>query len=156
MDINATLLGQAITFAILIIFTMKFVWPPLNKMLEERATRIANGLAAAEKGRQELLDMQQVVAEELSRVQVRATEIMFNAEKRAHQIIDEAKIQALQENDKIIMAAKMEIEQEFNKAKELLRHQVAALALDGAKQILQEEIDQSRHQKILADIMLKL
>ena len=156
MDINATLLGQAITFAILIIFTMKFVWPPLNKMLEERATRIANGLAAAEKGRQELLDMQQVIAEELSRVQVRATEIMFNAEKRAHQIIDEAKIQALQENDKIIMAAKMEIEQEFNKAKELLRHQVAALALDGAKQILQEEIDQSRHQKILADIMLKL
>ena len=83
MDINATLLGQAITFAILIIFTMKFVWPPLNKMLEERATRIANGLAAAEKGRQELLDMQQVIAEELSRVQVRATEIMFNAEKKA-------------------------------------------------------------------------
>lgn len=153
MDLNATLLGQAITFAILVIFTMKFVWPPLNNMLEERASRIANGLAAAEKGRQELLDVEARVAEELKHVQVRATEIMANAEKRADQIVEEAKERAAKEGEKILTDAKSQIEQEFVRAREQLRSQVAVLAVEGAKQILKAEVDQNRHEKILANIM---
>ncbi len=156
MDINATLLGQAITFAILVLFTMKFVWPPLNNMLEERAGKIASGLAAAEKGKQELLDAESRVAEELRNVQVRATEIMNNAEKRADQIVEQAKDRSRVEAEKILNDAKSQIEQEFVRAREQLRSQVAVLALQGAKQILQAEIDESKHQKILATIMAEL
>ncbi len=153
MDINATILGQAITFAILVFFTMKFVWPPLNNMLEERSKRIADGLAAAEKGRQELLDAESRVTEELQHVQVRATEIMGNAEKRADQIVEEAKERATKEAEKILADAKAQIEQEIIRAKEHLRVQVATLAIEGAKQILKAEVDQTRHEKILATIM---
>jgi F-type H+-transporting ATPase subunit b len=156
MDINATLLGQAITFAILVLFTMKFVWPPLNNMLEERASRIANGLAAAEKGKQELLDAESRVAEELRHVQVRATEIMGNAEKRADQIVEEAKDRSRVEAEKILSDAKAQIEQEFVRAKEQLRAQVAILAVEGAKQILKAEVDQQKHEKILTTIMAEL
>ncbi|MBP9743348.1 MAG: F0F1 ATP synthase subunit B [Burkholderiales bacterium] len=156
MDINATLLGQAITFAILVVFTMKFVWPPLNNMLEERANRIANGLAAAEKGKQELLDAEARVTEELKHVQVRATEIMQNAEKRANQIVDEAKEKAVKESEKILVNAKAEIEQEFVRAKEKLRFQVSVLALEGARQILKSEINAAQHEKMLANIMAEL
>lgn len=113
MDINATLLGQAITFAVLIWFTMKFVWPPLNGMLEERAKRIADGLAAAEKGKQELLDAESRVADELKKVQQRAGEIIANSEKRANQIIETAKESAHIEADKIIADAKAQIDHEF-------------------------------------------
>ncbi|MDQ5921155.1 MAG: F-type H+-transporting ATPase subunit b [Pseudomonadota bacterium] len=156
MDINATLLGQAITFAILVVFTMKFVWPPLNNMLEERANRIANGLAAAEKGRKELLDAESRVAEELKHVQVRATEIMQNAQKRADQIVEEAKDRAAKEGEKILANAKAEIEQEFVRAKEKLRYQVSVLALEGAKQILKAEINHAQHEAMLANIMAEL
>ncbi len=156
MDINATLLGQAITFAILVLFTMKFVWPPLNNMLEERAGKIASGLAAAEKGKQELLDAESRVAEELRHVQVRATEIMGNAEKRADQIVEEAKDRSRVEAEKILNDAKSQIEQEFVRAREQLRSQVAILAVEGAKQILRAEVDESKHQKILATIMAEL
>lgn len=156
MDINATLFGQAITFAILVLFTMKFVWPPLNKMLEDRANRIANGLSAAEKGRQELLDAEARIAEELKHVQVRATEIMANAEKRSDQIVEESKERAIKESEKILLDARAQIEQEFVRAKEQLRFQVANLAIEGAEQILNAEVDKQRHEKILADIMAKL
>ena len=156
MDINATLLGQAITFAILVLFTMKFVWPPLNNMLEERASRIANGLAAAEKGKQELLDAESRVAEELRHVQVRATEIMGNAEKRADQIVEEAKDRSRVEAEKILSDAKSQIEQEFVRAREQLRSQVAILAVEGAKQILKAEVDEKKHQQILTTIMSEL
>ena len=156
MDINATLLGQAITFAILVLFTMKFVWPPLNNMLEERANKIASGLAAAEKGQSYLQDVEERVALELKQVQVRATEIIGNAEKRASQIIEEAKNQAVKESERILDNAKSQIEQEFLKAREQLRSQVASLAIEGAKQILKSEVDRSRHEKILANIMAEL
>lgn len=156
MEINATLLGQAITFAILVLFTMKFVWPPLNNMMEERASRIANGLAAAEKGKQELLDAEVRIAEELRNIQMRATEIMANAEKRADQIVDEAKERALKESNKILADTKTQVEQEFARAKELLRSQVATLAISGAEQILKAEIDSSRHEKILTSIKAEL
>ncbi|MFN7094362.1 MAG: F0F1 ATP synthase subunit B [Burkholderiales bacterium] len=156
MEINATLLGQAITFAILVLFTMKFVWPPLNNMMEERAKRIADGLAAAEKGKQELLDAEAKIAEELKNIQVRATEIMANAEKRADQIINEAKARAGRQSEKILSDAKSQVEQEFARAKEQLRSQVAILAIQGAEQILKAEIDQARHEKILTAIKAEL
>ena len=156
MDINATLLGQAITFAILVWFTMKFVWPPLSNMLEDRAKRIADGLAAAEAGKQELLNAEAKVAEELKKVQVRATEIISNSEKRADQIVEEAKDRAKHEADRILIDAKAQIDQEFMRVKEQLRNQVSALALKGAEQILRSEVDAKRHDKILTLIKTEL
>ena len=156
MEINATLFGQAITFAILIWFTMKFVWPPLDKMMEERALRIANGLAAAEKGKQQLLDAEARVTEELRKVQSRASVVIANAEKRANQLVEEAKERARHESDKILTDAKSQIEQEFIRMKEDLRLQVSDLVVRGAEQILRVEIDQSRHSLLLAQLKTEL
>lgn len=152
MNINATIIGQAITFAILVWFTMKFVWPPLNNMLEERAKRIAEGLAAAEKGKQELLNAETRVTEELRHVQLRATEIMANAEKRSQQLVEEAKERASIEGNKILSEAKAQIEQEVMQVKEKLRKEVAILVIKGAEQILKAEIDIKKHEKILESI----
>lgn len=156
MEINATLLGQAITFAILIWFTMQFIWPPLNNMMEERAKRIADGLAAAEKGKEQLLIAQANVADELKKVQARAGEIIANAEKRANQIVEESKERARHESDKILADAQAQIEQEFVRMKEDLRARVSNLVIHGAEQILRIEIDQSRHEKILAQLKAEL
>lgn len=156
MDINATLLGQAITFAILVWFTMKFVWPPLNGMIEERSKRIADGLAAAEKGKQQLLNAESQVAEELKKVQGRANEIIANADKRANQIVDAAKDKAQAEADRIIADAKSQIEQDFMRMKEELRLQVSGLVVRGAEQILRAEVDRSRHEQILAQVKAEL
>ncbi|MCE2706033.1 MAG: F0F1 ATP synthase subunit B [Proteobacteria bacterium] len=156
MEINVTIIGQIITFAILVLFTMKFVWPPINAMMEERANKIADGLAAAEKGKQELLDAETRVAEELKHVQSRATEIMSNAEKRAGQIVSEAKDNAIKEGKKILENANSQIEQEFMKAREELRLKVADLVISGAEQILKAEINQERHEAILASLKAEL
>ncbi len=156
MDINATILGQAITFAILIWFTMKFVWPPLNNMMEQRAKRIADGLAAAEKGKQQLQDAEASVALELKKVQAQAGIIIANAEKRSIQIVDEAKERALQESEKIIIAAKAQMEQDLMRMKEDLRSQVSHLIIRGVEQILRVECDQSQHKKILAQLTAEL
>jgi F-type H+-transporting ATPase subunit b len=156
VDINATIIGQAITFALLVLFTMKFVWPPLNKMIEERSNKIADGLAAAEKGRQELALAHSKIEDELRHVQLRSTEIMANAEKRANQIIAEAKDQATASSEQIIADARSQIEQEVVRAKENLRSQVAVLAIKGAEQILKAEINPELHQALLADIKAEL
>jgi F-type H+-transporting ATPase subunit b len=156
VEINATLLGQAITFALLVLFTMKFVWPPLNNMMEERAKKIADGLAAAEKGKQELAAAKSKIEEELRHVQLRATEIMSNAERRSDQIVSEAKERAIKECEKIHSDAKTQLEQEIMRAKEQLRTRVGALVVKGAEQILKVEIDQSRHQALLASIKAEL
>jgi F-type H+-transporting ATPase subunit b len=156
VDINATLLGQVITFAILVWFTMKFVWPPLSNMLEERAKRIADGLAAAEAGKQELLNAEAKVAIELKKVQVRATEIIANSEKRADQIVEEAKDRAKHEADRILNDAKAQIDQEFMRVKEQLRNQVSSLVIKGASQVLRSEINADRHEQILALIKAEL
>lgn len=156
MNINVTIIGQIITFVLLVLFTMKFVWPPLNNMLEERAKKIADGLAAAEKGKQELLDAESKVAEELKHVQLRATEIMSNAEKRANQIVTEAKDNAIKEGAKILEDAKLQIEQEFMRAKEELRLKVATLVISGAEQILKAEINKERHELILTNLKAEL
>ncbi len=156
MEINATIIGQAITFAILVLFTMKFVWPPLNKMLEDRAGKIADGLAATEKGNRKLLDAETRVAEELHHVQIRASEVIANAQKRSDQIVLEAKDRAKEEGDRIFADAKAQIEQEFARVKEQLRLQVATLAVKGAEHILKAEINQERHEKLLVAIKSEL
>lgn len=156
MEINATILGQMITFSLLVIFTMKFVWPPLNKMMEDRANRIASGIAAGEKGRQELEAAKIRIEEELKHIQIRATEIMANAERRASQIIEEAKERAIKSGEKIIEEAKLQIDQETIRAKEYLRLQLGSLVMKAASQILKSEIDASHHQALLASIKAEL
>ena len=156
MNINATMLGEMITFILLVLFTMKFVWPPISSMLEERASKITDGLAAAEKGKQQLLDAEANIAEELKKIQARAGEIVANAEKRANQVIEESKERARIEGDKIIADAKAQIEQDFVRMKEDLRLRVSDLVIRGTEQILRVEIDQSRHEKVLAQLKAEL
>ncbi|PXX79391.1 F0F1 ATP synthase subunit B [Rivihabitans pingtungensis] len=156
MDINATLLGQALTFAVLVWFTMKFVWPPLTNMMDERAKRIADGLAAAERGKQDLEEASRRVEAEIRAAQQKATEMLINAEKRANQIVEEAKQAARTEGERIIADAKAEIDQEVLRAKESLRSQVAGLAVAGAEKILRKEVDASKHADLLASIKAEL
>lgn len=156
MEINATLLGQAITFALLVLFTMKFVWPPLNDILEERARKIADGLGAAERGQQELKEAKLKVEQELKLVQIRAAEVISNAEKMSQQIIEGAKLQAKAEAQKIIDNARMQIDTETIKVREQLRIQLASLVMDATTQILKSEIDLSRHEKILEHVKEEL
>jgi len=152
VEFNVTLLGQAITFAILVWFTMKFVWPPLTNMMEERAKRIADGLAAAERGKQDLEAAEKRVGDELRKAKQQAMEIIASAEKRATQIVDEAKDNASTEGARIVADAKGQIDQEVMRAKEALREQVAQLAVIGAEKILRKEIDAAKHADLLSSI----
>ncbi|GGY15181.1 F0F1 ATP synthase subunit B [Paludibacterium paludis] len=152
MEFNISLVGQAITFALLVLFTMKFVWPPLTNMMDERAKRIADGLAAAERGKQDLEAAEKRVADEMNKARQQATEIVMAAEKRASQIVDEAKDTARAEGARIVAEAKSEVDQEVLRAKETLRAHVADLAVAGAEKILRREIDPARHADLLASI----
>lgn len=152
MEFNATLLGQALTFAVLVWFTMKFVWPPLTNMMDARAKRIADGLTAAERGKQDLEAAEKRIAGELRKARQQATEILHAAEKRAHQIVDEAAEAARAESARIVADAKTEIDQEVMRTKETLRLHVADLAVAGAEQILRREIDSAKHADLLATI----
>lgn len=156
MDIHFTLIAQAITFAIFIWFTVKFVWPPLLNAIEARQKEIANGLAAGERGRNELEQASKRSAEAVNEARQRASEIIAQAEKRATAIIEEAKGNAKVEGDRIIAGAKAEVEQEVNRAKEGLRQQVATLAVVGAEKILRKEIDAKAHDEILSAISKEL
>jgi F-type H+-transporting ATPase subunit b len=152
VEFNITLLGQALTFAVLVWFTMKFVWPPLTNMMDARAKRIADGLSAAERGKQDLEAAEKRVGEELRKARQQATEVLHAAEKRAHQIVDEAADAARAESARIVADAKTEIDQEVMRSKESLRQHVAELAVAGAQQILQREIDPAKHADLLASI----
>lgn len=156
MEFNASLIGQAITFAILVWFTMKFVWPPLVKALDERAERIAEGLSAADRAKNDLALAEKGSAEKLREARLQAAELLAQAEKRAAQVIEEAKVAARSEGDRLIAGAKAEIDQELNRAKESLREQVAELAVAGAERILRREIDQATHSVLLADLKSEL
>lgn len=156
MNINATLLGQAITFAILIWFTMKFVWPPLMAAMAERAKTIADGLAAAERGKHDLELAEKRAAELLRQGKEKAAEIIAASEKRASEIIEEAKNQAKAEGERILTAAKADIEQEVFRAKEQLRSQVTAVALAGAGKILAKEIDAKAHNDLLDKLVAEI
>lgn len=152
MNINATLLGQAITFAILVWFTMRFVWPPIMKALEERTQRIADGLAAAERGRHELDLAAKRSAEVVREAKHQASDIIASAHRQAANIIEEAKAAAKAEGERLLAGARAQIEQEVVRAKEELRRQVARLAVAGAEKILRREVDAKAHADLLATI----
>ena len=149
MNINLTLLSQAIAFAIFIWFTVKFVWPPLMRAVQERQRRIADGLAAGERGRQELEAAGKRAHEELAKARGRVGEIIGSAEKRDAQMLDEAKAAAQAEADRIIAAAKADIDQQIARAREMLREQVASLAVAGAEKILRREVNAQTHAELL-------
>ncbi|HNV88172.1 MAG TPA: F0F1 ATP synthase subunit B [Methylotenera sp.] len=156
MNINFTLIAQAIAFAVLIWFTVKFVWPPLLKAIEARQKEIADGLAAAADGRNALEVAAKKSEVTLTEAKQKASEIIAQAEKRGTQIIEEAKGSAKVEGDRIIAGAKAEIEQEVNRAKEGLRAQVSTLAIAGAEKILRKEIDAKAHSELLAKLAAEL
>jgi F-type H+-transporting ATPase subunit b len=156
MNINLTLFAQAISFAIFIWFTAKFVWPHLSRAVEARQKHIAEGLAAAERGKQDLEQAVVRTAEMLREARQQAQEVLAQAEKRASQIIEEAKVAAGEEGSRLIAGAKAEIDQEVSRARETLRTQVAALAVAGAEQILRREVDQRTHAELLASVQNQL
>lgn len=156
MDIGFTLVAQAIAFFVLIVFTMKFVWPPLLTAIETRQREIADGLAAGEKGRTELEQSSKKAAEAVTEAKQRAADIVASAEKRATEIIEEAKANAKAEGDRIVAGAKAEVDQEVNRAKEALRQQVSVLALAGAEKILRKQIDASVHAEMLTTLASEL
>ena len=145
-----TLLGQMITFAILIWFTVKFIWPPLMKAIEERQQKIAEGLAAADNAQKNLADAQDKVNEELKAARSKANEIIDQAHQRANQLIDAAKADAIAEGNRQKALAEAEIEASTNRAKEDLRKQVSLLAVTGAEKLLKREIN-ANDQKALID-----
>ncbi len=149
MSINATLIGQMITFTLLVWFTMKYVWPPITAAMEERKSKISDGLAAAEKGQEEIKLAEKKAKTVLKESKEHAAEIIASAQKRANELVEEAKLQAKVEGDRILEAAHARIEQETLQAKETLRKEVSTLALRAAEQILKEEIDKTKHQSIL-------
>ncbi|OGA11786.1 MAG: F0F1 ATP synthase subunit B [Betaproteobacteria bacterium RIFCSPHIGHO2_12_FULL_69_13] len=156
MNINLTLIAQALTFAAFIWFTVKFVWPFMLRAIEARQKIIADGLAAAERGNRSL-ELSARQADEVSRhARERAAEILVQAEKRAAQLVDEAKTAAKEEGNREKAAAKAEIEQEAARAREQLREQVAALAVAGAEKILRREVDARAHADLLESIKRQL
>ena len=152
MNINFTLIAQAITFAIFIWFTVKFVWPPLLNAIEKRQKEIADGLAAANEGKMSLEVASKKNAEALEQTKQKSSEILGQAEKRASQIIDDAKVAANTEAERIKSSAQSEIEQEINRAKEDLRGQISNLAIAGAEKILEKEIDKKAHAEMLTKL----
>ena len=156
MSINATLFVQAIVFAILVWFTMKFVWPPIAVALDERAKKIADGLAAADKAKSELSSANKRVEAELAKSRNETAVRLADAERRAQAIIEEAKARATEEGNKIVAAAKVEAEQQTVQARETLREQVAALAVKGAEQILRKEVNAGVHADLLSRLKTEL
>jgi len=156
MNINFTLVSQAIAFSVFIWFTVKFVWPPLLRAIEDRQKMIADGLAAGERGKKELEFASQRSSDMLKDAKQRANEIIMQAEKRASDIVDEAKLAAKEESKKIIAGAKAEIEHEIFSAREILRQQVSDLAVQGASKILRREIDPKAHADLLVSLEAEL
>jgi F-type H+-transporting ATPase subunit b len=138
-----------ITFALLVWFTMKFVWPPLYQSLEERKKRIADGLAAAEKGQEEMELAEKRAINVLKEAKEQSSDIVNLAQKRANEIVEESKDAAKKEGERLLVAAQAQIDQELQQVKESLRKEVSSLALNAAEQILSAEIDQAKHQEIL-------
>jgi F-type H+-transporting ATPase subunit b len=156
VNINATLFLQAVVFAVLVWFTMKFVWPPITKALDERALKIADGLAAADKAKSELASANKRVEQDMAKSRNDAAVRMAEAERRAQAMIEEAKAKASEEAAKIIAAAKVEAQQQVVQAREVLREQVAVLVVKGAEQILRKEVNASVHADLLGRLKAEL
>jgi F-type H+-transporting ATPase subunit b len=156
VSINGTLIAQMIVFLILVWFTMKFVWPPIVKALDERAAQIAAGLSAADRAKTELAAANQRVEQQLSAARDDAAKRLADAERLAQQMIEDAKSRASEEGAKIVAAARADAEQESVRAREALRDQVAALAVKGAEQILRREVDARVHADLLTRLSAEL
>jgi F-type H+-transporting ATPase subunit b len=156
MNLNLTLIAQAITFAAFIWFTVKFIWPYMLRAIETRQKTIADGLAAAEEGRRSLETSSRQAQDAIAQARSRAAEILAQAEKRAAQIVDEARSAAKEEGNREKAAAKAEIEQELTRAREQLRDHVAGLAVAGAERILRREVDPKAHADLLESIRRQL
>jgi F-type H+-transporting ATPase subunit b len=156
MNLNFTLVAQALVFASFIWFTAKFVWPHMSRAIETRQKTIADGLAAADQGRRALEQSTRQAETAISQARGRAAEILAQAEKRAAQLVDEARSAAKEEGNREKAAAKAEIAQEVSRAREQLRDQVAALAVAGAEKILRREVDAKAHSDLLETIKRQL
>src|SRR5436190_14914914 len=156
MSITFSLVAQALAFILFIVFTMKFVWPPLLRAIEARQKQVADGLAAAEQGKKSLEVSARQADEAIKEARGRAAEIVTQAEKRGSQVIEEAKNTARAEGDREKAAAKADIEQAVTRAREQLRAQVAALAVAGAEKILRREVDAKAHADLLDGIKKQL
>lgn len=156
MNINLTLIGQSITFAVFLWFCMKFVWPPIVNALDERKAKIADGLAAAEKGMQAEEEARKAAEAELQKAKEQAKEIIAQAQHRANELVEDSKGDARQEGERLMQAAKNEIEQERNQAREQLRSEVVAIAMAGAEQVLMREVDAKAHQEALEKLAANL
>ena len=156
MNLNLTIAGQLIAFIAFVVFCMKYVWPPIIAAMQERADKIADGLAAADRASHDLELAQEKAVERLKEAKEEAAGILDSANKRANQIVEEAKNQAREEGDRLKEAAQAEIDQELNRAREQLRSQVAALALTGAEKILAAEIDMQRHSELVDKLAAEL
>jgi len=156
LDINLTLIGQTIAMIVFVWFCMKFIWPPILSAIEERQEQIAEGLAAAEKGQDKLLQAQAEAEEIVADARKQATSILDQAHARANEIVAEGKSDGVKERERQLVAAKAEIEQEANKAREELRGQVSAIAIASAEKILKREIDDKAHEDILGKLAQEL
>ncbi|MCL1961210.1 MAG: F0F1 ATP synthase subunit B [Desulfovibrionaceae bacterium] len=156
MSITGTLIVQIIVFLLLAAFTMKFVWPPITKALDERAQKVADGLAAADKAKSELAAANQRVEQELAATRSENAQRLADAERRGQLIVEEAKARASDEGAKIIAAARAEAEQQMVQAREALRDDVARLAVRGAEQILRKEVNPAVHADLLARLKTEL
>jgi F-type H+-transporting ATPase subunit b len=156
MNINLTLFGQTVTFIVFVWFCLKFIWPFIIKAMDERKTQIAEGLAAGERGRHELELGEQRAVEVIREAKDQAKEILAQAHKRGDEIVEEAKGDGRAEGERMLRAAEAEIEQQMNQAREQLRGEVVALALQGARQVLGEEVDESAHTEQLSRLAAQL
>ena len=156
MNPNMTFFGQMLSFAILVWFTMKFIWPPLNAAIEERQKKIAEGLAAAERSQKDLAQAQQSADAALREARVKANEIIEQAHQRANQIVDQAKTDAAVEATRQKAMADAEIVAAQNRAREDLRKQVSVLAVSGAEKLLRREIDANAHKALLDELAAQL
>lgn len=156
MEINATFIGQALAFAILIWFSYKFVWPPLMGAIEERQEKIAEGLAAADRSKKDLAQAEEKVNEVLREARSKANEIIDQAQARANQIVDQAKVEAIAEAGRQKTIAISEIESAANRAKEDLRRQVSQLAVAGAEKLIRKEIDGNVHKALLDELAAEI
>jgi len=156
VSINATLIAQIIVFGILVWVTMKFIWPPISKAMDDRAQRIADGLSAAERAKAELKDADARVADEIKKARAQASEIIDKAQQQANQMLDKAKADALLEAARQKAVAQTEIDGMVGKAREALRGQVAALAVQGAQKIIQREINADAHKALLDQLVAEI
>jgi len=156
VNITLTLVAQILTFVLLVWFINAKLWGPLTKILEDRKARVAEGLAAAERGRHEKELAEKRAEEELRQAKQKAAEIIAQAQKRATEIVDEAKTDAIEEGSRLKAAAEAEIEQEFNRAREQLRGQVAQLVVMGASKVLEREIDPKAHEQALKELVAQI